>query len=74
MMKLEAPSGKTNQSRAPKRYVGEVDCGVESGPPANRITACAVAPSETRPAINYILGGRGGGGGGGGGGWNTNTN
>ena len=36
------------------RYVKEVDSGVESGPPADKITT---ALSETRSAITNILGG-----------------
>ena len=40
-----------------KRYVKEVDCGEESEPPADRITAGAIALPETKPTINYILGG-----------------
>ena len=40
-----------------KRYVREVDRGVESGQPADRITAGAATPSESKPTINYIVGG-----------------
>ena len=39
------------------RYVREVDRGAEYVPTINRIIAGTVAPSESRPAINYILGG-----------------
>ena len=38
-----------------RRYVKEVDRGVESVPIVDRITFGAVALSESRPAINYIL-------------------
>ena len=40
-----------------RRYLREVDQGVESGQPTGRITASPMAPLEPRPAINYILGG-----------------
>ena len=40
-----------------RRYVKNVDCGEESAPTTDRITAGAVAPFESRPTINYILGG-----------------
>ena len=40
-----------------KRYLREIDQGVESGQPVGRIVASQVTPSELRPAINYILGG-----------------
>ena len=40
-----------------KRYVREVDSGVESGQPADIITVGAAALSKSRPAINYIVGG-----------------
>ena len=35
----------------------EVDRGAKSGPQVNRITTGTAAPSKTRSAINYILGG-----------------
>ena len=58
MSKPKVHGGKTNQSIGHlRRYVREVDRGEESGPPANRITVSVVAPLESRPAINYILGG-----------------
>ena len=40
-----------------KRYVREVDRRAESVPIADKITTDEVAPSESRLAINYILGG-----------------
>ena len=40
-----------------KRYVRKVNRGEESGPPADRIIAGVAISSESRPAINYILGG-----------------
>ena len=39
------------------RYIRELDHGVESGQAANRITTDVIIPSESIPAINYILGG-----------------
>ena len=39
-----------------KRYLKEVDQGVESGQPIGRITANPTAQSKPRLAINYILG------------------
>ena len=40
-----------------KRYIREIDDKVESGQAADRVTFAATAPSESRSAINYILGG-----------------
>ena len=40
-----------------RKYLREVDQGVESGQPIRRITANPRASSEPRLAINYILGG-----------------
>ena len=40
-----------------KRYIREIEHGVESGQANDRVTIGVVAPSESRPAINYILGG-----------------
>ena len=40
-----------------RRYVKEVDHIEESGQAADRITVGTVIPSESKPAINYILGG-----------------
>ena len=40
-----------------RRYVREVDLGVESMPTADRITTGTTTSSESIPAINYILGG-----------------
>ena len=40
-----------------RRYLREVDQGVESRQPTGRIIASLVAPPKPRPAINYILGG-----------------
>ena len=39
-----------------KRYLREVDQGVESGQPVGRIIASQATPSEPRLAINYIPG------------------
>ena len=41
-----------------RRYIREIDHGVESGQAANRVTAGATVSSESRPAINYTLGGQ----------------
>ena len=40
-----------------RRYIREIDHGVESRYAADRVTADVAAPSESRSAINYILGG-----------------
>ena len=40
-----------------RRYVKEVDHEAESMSTADRITVGAAAPSESRPTINYMLGG-----------------
>ena len=40
-----------------RRYIREVDHEEESAPIAGRITTCVAALPESRPAINYILGG-----------------
>ena len=56
MSKLKVLSGKTNQSSAPHKVCEEVDYGTKSGPPTERITANSTAMSESRSAINYILG------------------
>ena len=40
-----------------RRYVKEPDQEVESGQAANRITIGTSTPTESRPTINYILGG-----------------
>ena len=40
-----------------KKYVREVDGGVEFVPIVDRITVDAAAPSKSRSSINYILGG-----------------
>ena len=40
-----------------RRYLSEVDKGVESGQPIGRITTNLAASLEPRLAINYILGG-----------------
>ena len=37
-------------------YIREIDHMVESGQVADRVTAIAVARSEYRPTINYIMG------------------
>ena len=43
------------KARHLRRYIREVDRGAESRPPADIITARAIVPSESKPAINYIL-------------------
>ena len=40
-----------------KRYVREVDRRAESRPPLNKITVSETVSLESRPTINYILGG-----------------
>ena len=40
-----------------RRYIREVDRGKEFAPTADRTTVGVAALSESRPAINYILGG-----------------
>ena len=45
------------KARHLRRYVREPDHRVESGQAAGRITAGVTTPTESRPAINYILGG-----------------
>ena len=40
-----------------KRYLKEVDQGVESRQPVGRIGASSTTLSEPKPVINYILGG-----------------
>ena len=57
VLKPEVLGRKTNQSKHLGRYVSEVDYGAKSGPPADIIIAGATTLSETRLAINYILGG-----------------
>ena len=39
-----------------KRYIREIDHKVESGQIGERLIAITAAPSESRLAINYILG------------------
>ena len=39
-----------------KRYLREVDQGMESGQPTSRITTSPTTPPEPRPTINYIMG------------------
>ena len=57
MSKPKVLGGKTDQSKAPQKVCQEVNRGVKSRPPADRITAGAIVPSKFKPAINYILGG-----------------
>ena len=40
-----------------RRYIKEIDHGVESGQTADRVTVDVVSLLESRLAINYILGG-----------------
>ena len=39
-----------------RRYIRELDHGVVSGQATNKIIADATIPSESKPAINYIMG------------------
>ena len=39
-----------------RRYIRELDHGVESGQAADRIIVCTTGPLESRPPMNYILG------------------
>ena len=48
---------KLIKARHLKSYIRESDHVVESGQVADRVTVGATAPLESRPAINYILGG-----------------
>ena len=50
-------SAKTDQVGHLRMYVKEVDHREESGQATYRITTKATIPSESRPTINYILGG-----------------
>ena len=38
-----------------KRYIRDIDHGVELGQAADRVTVGAIAPSKSRPSNNYIL-------------------
>ena len=40
-----------------RRYIREVDREEKSAPATGRIITSVAAPPESRPAINYILGG-----------------
>ena len=40
-----------------RRYVSKVDRGAKSKPPADIITVSATVLPESKPTINYILGG-----------------
>ena len=57
MPKSKVVGGKADQSGHLRRYIKEIDHGVESGQVVDRVTASMVAPSDSRPTINYILGG-----------------
>ena len=48
---------KLIKARRLKRYIIEIDHGVESSKVVDIITVDTVAQSESRLAINYILGG-----------------
>ena len=48
---------KLIKARHLKRYIKEIDQGAESRQDANRITVGTVTLPESRPTINYILGG-----------------
>ena len=50
--------GKLIKAGHLRRYIREIDHEVESGQVADRVTAAMEAPSESRPVINYILGGQ----------------
>ena len=49
---------KLIKARHLMRYIRKIDDGVESRQAANKVTAVVVAPSESRSAINYIMGGQ----------------
>ena len=57
MPKPKILGGKADQSGTSQKYIRELDHGVESEQAADRITLGTAAPSESRLAINYILGG-----------------
>ena len=48
---------KLIKARPLGRYVKEDDHREESGQAADRVTVGAAIPSESKPTINYILGG-----------------
>ena len=47
---------KLIKARHLRRYIREIDHEVESGQAVDRVATTAAALSESRPAINYILG------------------
>ena len=57
MPKLKFLGGKADKTGHLRRYIRELDHRVELGQAANKITSNAAVLSESRPAINYILGG-----------------
>ena len=56
MSKLKVLGGKDDQIRTIRRYIREPDHEVKLRQAANRITTDVAVPSESKPAINYILG------------------
>ena len=56
MLEPEVYGGKADQSRTPHE-IYQIDHIMESGQVADRVIAIVAAPSESRPTINYILGG-----------------
>ena len=58
MLKPKVLGGKTVKAGHLRRYVKEANHKVESRQPADRITTGATIPSESKPAINCILGGQ----------------
>ena len=48
---------KNIKARHLRRYIIEIEHGVESEQVIDRVTIVAIAPSDSRPTINYILGG-----------------
>ena len=57
MSKPKIPVKRLIKARHLRRYIKEVDCEEESVPTASRIKTDVAAPPESRPVINYILGG-----------------
>ena len=57
MSKPKVLGGKAYQTGDLRRYIREIDHEVESGQAADIIIAGTAASSNSRPAVNYILGG-----------------
>ena len=58
MPKPKVLGGKTGQSRTPQEVYQRNRPQRGVGPTTERIIAGATTPSNSRPVINYILGGR----------------